>query len=62
MATMEMKLTSVKGCYEESPPCQRVEFLAGEITENHFHYETSDNQETEQVGRRERKEGRKKDT
>lgn len=26
MATTEMKLTSVKSCYEESPPCQRVGF------------------------------------
>lgn len=54
-----MKLTSVKSCYVESPPCQRVGFLAGEITENHFHYETCDNREAEQVEEGERREREK---
>lgn len=70
---MEMELTSVKSCYEESPPCQRVGFWRREekkkITENHFffNYETSGNQGAEEEGKEKerkgkRQKGRKKDT
>ena len=62
MATTEMKLTSVKSCYEESPPCQRVGVLAGEITENHFHYEMRDNQGEEEEKRGGKERGEKRNT
>lgn len=62
---MEMKLTSVKSCYEESPPCQRVGFWReGRKKKNHrepfFNYETSGNQGAEGEEREEGKEAERK--
>lgn len=51
-----------KKLLRRKPSMSACGVLAGEITENHFHYETSDNQEKEQGGRRESKKERKKDT
>lgn len=53
-----------KKLLRRKPSMSACGVLAGEITENHFHYETSDNQAEEQGGRRERekKKERKKNT
>lgn len=44
-----------KKLLRRKPSMSACGVLAGKITENHFHYETSDNQEEEQGGKEERK-------
>lgn len=50
-----------KKLLRRKPSMSACGVLAGKITENHFHYETSDNQEEEQGGERGKKEEKEKE-